>query len=438
VAPPPLVHRPVTRPWPNDQRLAPWKAVAQLSHKTEMLRNSAVWPVEIADLLRSNEIVSSAFGWRLIRWRRAACHSESQRDGHGMTAFLNRISTAVPANDVHETFVAFADNLLAGERSQPVFDRLAKRSQIDHRWSVLAAADCIPPCDVKAAELYTRGAFPSTRARMEIYERFAPDLAERAVAGLQLGDRAGEITHVLVTSCTGLSAPGIDLQLVERCGLNPSVERTVIGFMGCYAAINALKLARHIVRSEPASRVLVVSVELCTLHLQETSDLEQVLSFLVFGDGCAAAIVSSEPVGISLDRFHAVLAPEAADQITWNVGDSGFNMVLSGQVPASVGKALRSSKTAILGNEDIDVIDLWAVHPGGRSVLDAVELALGLPPEALVFSRDILRRYGNMSSATLLFVLEALMHEAKPGERGCAMAFGPGLTAETLMFSAAA
>ena len=353
-----------------------------------------------------------------------------------LTAYLNRVSSTVPPNDVHQAFVEFAGGLLKGDRAAPVFGRLVQRSQIDHRWSVLAPAGGEHSDVVDAGGVYRRGAFPSTADRMRLYERFAADLAAEAVAGLELGDRAREVTHVIAVSCTGLSAPGIDLQLVERCGLDLSVERTVVGFMGCYAAINALKLARHIVRSEPEARVLVVSVELCTLHLQETTNLEQVLSFLVFGDGCAAALVSSEPEGLSLDRFHAALLPEAAEQITWSVGDQGFDMFLSGQVPASVGTALRNGRDKILDGVAIEDIDLWAVHPGGRSVLDAVETSLALPPGALSESREVLRRYGNMSSATILFVLQALMQRARPGERGCAMAFGPGLTAETLLFTA--
>ncbi len=357
-----------------------------------------------------------------------------------MAAYLNRVSTTVPPNDVHEAFVGFAGLLLEGSRGLPVFERLAKRSQIEHRWSVLSLpAVEVPPGiePVDAAAFYSRGTFPTTAERMAVYDRFAPALAERAVRGLDLEEGLADITHVIITTCTGLSAPGIDLQLVERLGLNPSVERTVIGFMGCYAAINAMKMARHVVRSEPDARVLIVSLELCTLHLQETADLEQVLSFLVFADGCAAALVSADPVGLSLDRFHAVLLPEAADQITWGVGDQGFNMVLSGQVPASVGAAIRAGKDAILGNVQAQDIDHWAIHPGGRSVLDAAETALGLPADALTVSRDVLRRYGNMSSATILFVLDGIMERAAPGERGCAMAFGPGLTAETLMFTAA-
>jgi predicted naringenin-chalcone synthase len=203
--------------------------------------------------------------------------------------------------------------------------------------------------------------------------------------------------------------------------------------MGCYAAISALKLARHIVRSEPRAKVLVVSLELCTLHMQETPDLEQVLTFLLFGDGCAAALVSAEPEGLALDSFYTVLLPTAADQITWNIGDRGFDMFLSGRVPHAVAAALQAEKETVLGGAEPGAIGLWAVHPGGRSILDAVEGAFALDPLKLAESRGVLRDFGNMSSATVLFVLAELLRGSKTGA-GCAMAFGPGLTAETMLF----
>jgi predicted naringenin-chalcone synthase len=271
---------------------------------------------------------------------------------------------------------------------------------------------------------------------MRRYEMDAPALAARAVDGLGLGDDAKRVTHVIITTCTGLSAPGLDLELVERCGLQPTVERTVVGFMGCYAAINALKLARHIVRSEPKARVLLLSLELCTLHLQETDDLEQVLSFLVFGDGCAASLVSADPIGFALDRFHAVLVPETGGLITWRIRELGFDMFLSGQVPGAIGRGLQVAGDDILEGRRPEEFNLWAIHPGGRSVLDSVETALALGPKALWASRDVLARYGNMSSATIMFVLKRLLGEGPKGGLGCAMAFGPGLTAETMLFRA--
>jgi predicted naringenin-chalcone synthase len=356
-----------------------------------------------------------------------------------MAAYLNRIATAVPANDVHDAFVKFADTLLTDRRSQALFRRMSDRSQIEHRWSGIKPIPLSSNSALDADGFYSRGAFPSTAERMRRYEEHAPPLALEAVHGLNLTDAEREaVTHVIVTSCTGLSAPGLDLQIVEGLGLKPSVERTMVGFMGCYAAISALKLARHMVRSEPEAKVLVVSLELCTLHLQETSNLEQVLTFLVFGDGCAAALVTAEPEGLSLDSFHAEVAPETAEQITWNVRDQGFDMFLSGGVPGSIGKALDAGRTAILKGAQTSDIDLWAVHPGGRSVLDAVEAAFTLPPKALTASREVLRRFGNMSSATVLFVLKAMLENpGERGARGCAMAFGPGLTAETMLFSQA-
>jgi len=350
------------------------------------------------------------------------------------TAYVNRIATAVPEHDVHTTFVRFARTLLDQRRAK-VFDRMADRAQISHRWSSLKPAAEPEGPSIDEAALYTRGRFPSTAERMRLYEAAAPALAERAVMGLGLDAEAlRRITHVIVTTCTGLSAPGLDLELVERCGLNPSVERTVVGFMGCYAGINALKLSRHIIRSDPSARVLLLSLELCTLHLQETDDLEQVLSFLVFGDGAAASLVTAEPAGIALDRFHAVLVPETTGLITWHIRELGFDMFLSGQVPAAVGHGLKLVSDEILGGRKPEDIDLWAVHPGGRSVLDAVEGALALGQGALSTSRDILDRFGNMSSATVMFVLKEMLQPYHPKGKGCAMAFGPGLTAETMLF----
>jgi predicted naringenin-chalcone synthase len=270
---------------------------------------------------------------------------------------------------------------------------------------------------------------------MRAYERHAPELAVQAIEKLNLGADRDRITHLLVTSCTGLSAPGLDIEVIGRCRLPSSVERTIIGFMGCYAAINALRLARHIVRSEPKARVLMLNLELCTLHFQETRDIPQLLCFLQFADGCAASLVTAEPRGIALNSFKAMLLPDTRELMLWNIGDTGFDMVLSGQVPAAIHDAVRASSNELLAAAPAGPIDLWAVHAGGRSILDAVERALKLAPSALAASREVLRRYGNMSSATVMFVLAELMRSAARGAQGCAMSFGPGLVAETMLFS---
>jgi predicted naringenin-chalcone synthase len=309
---------------------------------------------------------------------------------------------------------------------------MASRASIAHRYSFLDTEKGFGQFSSHDAhDFYRRGNFPNTARRMELFEQSAPELMRKAVDRLVLDEkeRSG-ITHVLVTCCTGLYAPGLDFEIVDHLGLSTDVERTMVGFMGCYAAINALKLARHIVRSDPKAGVLMVNLELCTLHLQETQDLEQVLSFLVFADGAAASIITAREEGFVMDSFKAVMVPETKGLITWKIRQLGFEMLLSGMVPGELGRALHEGE--LMGLRDC--IDLWAVHPGGRSVLDAVEKGLALPADALAASREILSCFGNMSSATVMFVLERMMQQACSGQRGCAMSFGPGLTAETMRF----
>lgn len=360
------------------------------------------------------------------------------------TAYLNRVATAVPEFDVHQPFVGFAAEMLESERTRGLFRRMARVSGIRRRFSVLNPDVLGKAGSVDAAKFYTRGAFPGTAARMQVYEEHAPKLAQKTLDRLQLSvEERARVTHVVVTSCTGLYAPGLDFEIMDYLGLSPTIERTMIGFMGCYAAMNALKVARHIVRSEPDAAVLVLNLELCTLHLQETQDLEQVLSFLVFSDGCAASLVTSDAKGLSLDSFRSVVIPETRDLITWNIRELGFDMLLSGRVPGEIARSLRrlsqgeAATQEITGGRGAKEIDLWAVHPGGRSVLDAVEDGLGLEEGKLAASRHTLECFGNMSSATVMFVLEQVMRGASAGQSGCAMAFGPGLTAETMLFHAA-
>jgi predicted naringenin-chalcone synthase len=350
-------------------------------------------------------------------------------------AFINRIATANPPYDVHAAFLDFGRLMLREDRRRlALFNRMADRSAIAHRYSYFQPGGEGNALDAEG--FYRLGKFPGTAERMRKFESVAPGLAVETVRKLLPEHERTGITHLVVTSCTGFSAPGIDLALVERCGLNPSVERTMVGFMGCYAAINALKLARHIVRSEPKARVLAVNLELCTLHLHETAELEEILSFLLFADGCAAALVTADPVGVGIDSFHAALVPDTRELIRWHIREQGFDMVLSGGVPGAIRTALANARDDILGGAND--IDLWAVHPGGRTVLDAVEEAFDLPAAALFASRSVLHDYGNMSSGTVMFVLDRIMRAAQAGQRGCAMSFGPGLVAETMMFRMAA
>jgi alpha-pyrone synthase len=347
------------------------------------------------------------------------------------SAFINRIGRAVPGHDIHRKFVDFAPRLLADERGRRLFARMAERSHIEHRYSCLTPGS--DPDRLDDDDFYCRGAFPDTARRMARYDREALPLARRAVGDLGCDVVESGITHLIVASCTGFVSPGLDLQLVAQLGLAPTVERTIVGFMGCYAALPALKLARHIVRSEPKARVLVVALELCTLHLQEPRGIDELLSFLIFADGCAAAIVTAEPHGIEIKDFTASILPATGDHITWRIGSLGFDMHLSGQVPSAILQHLPLNLPALLPGTGRQDIAVWAVHPGGRTVLDAVEQGLDLPSDALSHSRRVLRDYGNMSSGTILFVLRDVLDAHAEGP-GCAMAFGPGIAVEAMTF----
>ncbi|MBB4152570.1 putative naringenin-chalcone synthase [Sphingomonas jinjuensis] len=339
------------------------------------------------------------------------------------SVFLNSVATATPTNDIHALFVDWASAQIE-TRQRPLFERMAARSGIERRWSVL-------PDPLAADGFYATG-MPGTAARMAIYADAAPTLALAAIE--RLGDDARGITHLVVASCTGFVAPGIDQIIAARLGLDPGVERILIGFMGCYAAVAAMRTARHIVRSEADARVLVVTVELSTLHLQETADVEPLLAMLQFGDGAAAAIVSAEPRGIEIGAPFAAALPASAELIRWTITDRGFAMHLDGAVPRHIGDALSDPAMVerIAGGRDPAAL-VWAVHAGGRSILEAVERALGLPGDALDRSRAVLRRAGNMSSATLMFVLADLL-AARETRDGVAIAFGPGLAAEGFAF----
>jgi len=350
-------------------------------------------------------------------------------------AHVNAVSARVPRHEVHSEFDGFVRRLVT-DRRKALVDRMLKRSGVERRYSVLEPLRNGRNEDALDVEgHFAFGAFPSTGARMRLYDREASGLAAETVRGL-VGVPVEETTHLIVTSCTGFAAPGVDLQLLHRLGLPLTIQRTIVGFMGCYAAINALRLAQAIVRADRHAKVLVVSVELCTLHIQETDDLEVILSFSIFGDGCAAAFISAEPYGLRLDGFATAVMPAAEDLITWHVGDAGFDMRLSGEIPAALVEALPGAVDALVRGGP-RAVDLWAIHPGGRSVLDAAERALHLPGEALEPSRGVLRDYGNMSSPTVLFVLAEIMRRVPgSGAHGLAMAFGPGLTAEGMRFSA--
>ncbi len=353
------------------------------------------------------------------------------------TAHINAVATAVPDYDVHQAYIDWAEQQFSEDREKLLFRRMADRAGIKHRWSVLQqTADGQSP--LARGGFYGSQELPPTSTRMNIYADAAPTLALEAIEQLSQKASIEGVTHLVVASCTGFVAPGIDQIIAAELGLC-GVERTLVGFMGCYAAVAALRTAHHIVRSEPSARVLVVTVELSTLHLQFTREIEPLLAMLQFGDGAAAALVTAERSGFAVSSPFAVSVPDSTDLIRWTIGDSGFAMHLSGQVPTRIASALGEAdvRGRMLGNLSPGAIDAWAVHAGGRSILDAVEAALDLAPDAIDASRDVLARFGNMSSSTLMFVIAELL-AAPERKTGVALAFGPGLAAEGFRFERAA
>ncbi len=351
-------------------------------------------------------------------------------------AYINAIGVAVPDHDVHDAFVAWAKEQVP-QSQRSLFGRMAARSGIAHRWSVLPqSADGGSP--IEPGGFYHGSTPPGTQARMQVYAREAPRLALDAIAALGPCALPDAVTHLVVASCTGFVAPGVDQIIADRLGLAPSVERLLVGFMGCYAAVAALRSARHIVRSEPDARVLVVTVELSTLHLSEAHEVEPLIAMLQFGDGAAAALVTAEPTGLAIKAPFAMTLPDTQELIRWTIGDAGFAMMLSGEVPGRIADGLADPAFArtVTGGQPAASIDGWAVHAGGRSILDAVARGLGLDASALDASRTVLADYGNMSSSTLMFVLHRLM-AGPPVGRGVALAFGPGLAAEGFAFASA-
>jgi predicted naringenin-chalcone synthase len=292
---------------------------------------------------------------------------------------------------------------------------------------------------------------PSTKVRNEIFAVEATKLfieAAKAAVGKCPDIELLDITHVITVSCTGFFNPGPDYKVVRALGLSPAVQRYHLGFMGCYAAFPALRAARQFCQADPSAVVLVICVELCSLHVRTSNDPDTIMGSAIFADGAAAAVVTSRPPegpdpAIRLDHFETVLTPVGEEAMAWNIGDEGFEMVLGTYVPHIIEEHITGALEPLFA-QDASLTGLpyrdikhWAIHPGGRSILDKVESKLELTEEQLVPAREVLRGYGNMSSATVLFVLKHILEQtpAQREERICSMAFGPGLTVETGLFT---
>lgn len=281
--------------------------------------------------------------------------------------------------------------------------------------------------------------FPTTRQRMQVYEReVVPLAANAATRALDAsGVAPAEVTHLIISTCTGFFAPGPDVLLLSRLGLNGHVQRQVIGFMGCYAGINAIRAADQIVRSDPRATVLHVSAEICSLHFQREQSIRNLVANTIFADGASAAVYRSEEraegAGLaSISGTGSLVEQDSLEKMRWDIGDHGFVMHLAVDIPhhleTGAGRFLRQ----LLDRARIDPESIvgYAIHPGGKRVIEAVTKGLDLELEAASSALSVLREFGNMSSATILFVLERELAKVDRSGHVLAVGFGPGLTIE--------
>ena len=356
------------------------------------------------------------------------------------------IGTAVPTHRLNQTDAL--DLMLEWHQPEPDLARrlrfIYRRSQIDSRYTCCPYM-YTPLVSVSSADDPSAWSKLTTQQRMQVYETEAVDLAETAAQqalDAQSSFTPADITHLIVVTCTGFVAPGPDLLLLERLGLQPDVRRLQVGFMGCSAALNGLQTADAICRSNPEAVVLLVSVELCTLHFKPNPTEENLIITSLFGDGAAATVLSSAETGVGpalcrIGPFASRVYAQTRDSISWRIEDQGFAMGLG----LSNAKELRPLVPAFV-NEFLqaqgwqqDHIGLWAIHPGGRAILDTCERALDLSSEALSSSRTVLRNYGNMSSPSVLFVMQHLLNTPRPeSDRGLSLGFGPGISLEGMLW----
>jgi predicted naringenin-chalcone synthase len=279
---------------------------------------------------------------------------------------------------------------------------------------------------------------------MKLYHEFAAELAQKAILNCGIDLNMHPPTHLITVSCTGMSAPGLDLELVALLNLPPTIERTSINFMGCYAAVHAMKLGNAICKSDPNACVLIVSVELCTLHFQKTTDYDNLTANALFADGASACMMVGETKvtqfnspKLEVESFYSEVKVEGKMDMAWQLSSTGFLMTLSAYIPQLIQQNIARlfQRALAKANRQQEDITLWAIHPGGRKILEAIISQLKLPDHTLNHSYDVLRNYGNMSSATILFVLKQILEDMELKGTGFGAAFGPGLTLETFIFT---
>lgn len=356
-----------------------------------------------------------------------------------MSTYIQSIGTALPKFQTEQRTIAnfMVKHLKLNPQEEKDLRILYRASGIQKRYSVLEDFGR----ELNGQSFFKEDAsFPTAKPRMDLYQNHAISLAKRAsgAAMEEAGVSAPDVTHLITISCTGMYAPGLDIELIEEMGLRTDSKRTAINFMGCYASFNGLKLADQIIQSEPEAQVLMVAVELCSIHLQEKKDEENLLANAIFGDGAAALVLGSSPKKKSLEikNFYNDLAFDGKNEMGWYIGDHGFEMKLSSRVPNVIKEGIAELTNKLLSNIQLSLsdIDYFAIHPGGKRILEVIEEKLSISKEQNSFARNILRSHGNMSSPTVLFVIKSILDQVEARDNGkhlLSFAFGPGLTLES-------
>ena len=279
----------------------------------------------------------------------------------------------------------------------------------------------------------------SLNERMQIFDAHAVSLSVNAINHCIKGFIGkDEITHLITVSCTGMSAPGLDLQVAEEMKLRNNIFRTSVNFMGCYAAIHALKIAKMICDSSKNANVVLVCTEICTIHFQKEFTQDNATSSMLFSDGSAAVLVSNKNYNNSLhlDSFHSEVIYKGKNDMSWQLSDHGFIMKLSAYIPDLIQHDIVDFLSRALEETNLTKEDIthWCIHPGGKKIIDVIESKAGLKADDTKYARNILRQYGNMSSPTILFVLKEMMNDlSKSSANVIGLAFGPGLTIESFI-----
>ncbi|MCX7114973.1 MAG: type III polyketide synthase [Gammaproteobacteria bacterium] len=321
-----------------------------------------------------------------------------------------------------------------------ILKRIYNSSGIKQRYSVLADF-CKRPGEFEFFPNDPSADFPTTAQRMAVYKSNALTLVLAAINDCLINVNKQTISHVITVSCTGMYAPGIDIEIIQHLKLSPSTQRTTINFMGCYGAFNGMKVADAICKADPNATVLLVCVELCSIHFQKDFTLGNIISNAIFADGAAAVLIQTQPTNQSflrLESFYCDIMPQTSQDMAWHIGNFGFEMVLSAYVPQAIksGIAAFAEKLLCQSNRLFSDIDYFAIHPGGLKILQACEKSLNITLHDNRFSYEVLREYGNMSSATVFFVLRQILNglsQQDNGKKIFSCAFGPGLTLESML-----